>query len=489
MTDLNRVIDQVVREKGIDREILIDALEQAMATAARKKMGSRNLEAQFDEENGRINIFEYMTVVEEVEDSYTEVGLEEAREKYDPEAELGDELGTPVELGDLSRIIAQVAKQVIIQKVREAERDLIYDEFIDRRGEIINGIVQRVEKGDLVVNLGRTDAVLPNSEQIRSENYRQGDRIRALLLKVQKETRGPQLILSRTHPDLVIKLFHTEVPELREGIVEIKACTREPGERAKIAVVSRDPDVDPVGACVGMRGSRVRGVVQELKGERVDIVVWDEEAAIYASNALSPAQISRVLMDEDQHVMTVIVAEDQLSLAIGRRGQNVKLAAKLMGWRLDIISEEASHRREEERRKMLDLPGIDPFQVAKLARAGLHSMEALSEVAPAVLAEALEIDEEEAVTLCQAAKEAFEAEVIAATGGDGTPDEDEDEEAEETGAEDGEEAGAAEAAAAGAEDGAADGATAEADETVPQQPEAADEADETITEADDEAVS
>lgn len=425
MTDLNRVIDQVVREKGIDREILIDALELAMATAARKKLGNnRTLEAQFDTDSGRINIFEYMTVVEEVTDSYTQVGLEEAREKYDPDAELGDELGIKIDLGDLSRIIAQVAKQVIIQKVREAERDLIYNEFINRRGEIINGIVQRVEKGDLVVNLGRTDAVLPSGEQIRSENFRQGDRIRALLLKVQKETRGPQLILSRTHPEFVIKLFETEVPELREGVVEIKACTREPGERAKIAVYSRDPDVDPVGACVGMRGSRVRGVVQELKGERVDIVVWHEEAAIYASNALSPAQISRVLMDEEQHVMTVIVAEDQLSLAIGRRGQNVKLAAKLMGWKLDIISEEESRRREDERRKMLGLPGVDPFQVAKLARAGLHSMEALSTVAPAVLAEALGIDTEQATELGREAKAAFEAEVIAATGGD-TPAADE----------------------------------------------------------------
>ena len=418
MKDLNRVIDQVVREKGIDREILIDALEQAMATAARKKLGNRNLEAHFDPEADRVNIFEYMTVVEEVTDSYTEITHEEAREKYDPSCEIGDELGIPVELGDLSRITAQVAKQVIIQKVREAERDIIYNEFIDRRGEIINGIVQRVEKGDIVVNLGRTDAVLSAGEQIRSESYRQGDRIRALLHKVHKEAKGPQLVLSRTHPDFVKKLFEIEVPEIRENVVEIKACAREPGERSKIAVLSRDSDVDPVGACVGMRGSRVRGVVQELKGERVDIVVWNEAPAIYAANALSPAQISRVLIDEDQHAMTVIVPEDQLSLAIGRRGQNVKLAAKLMGWRLDIISEDESRRREEERRKILQLPGMDPLKVARVDRIGVHSLEDLAKASTDLLAESLSISAESAEGLKRTAKEAFEAAVIAATGGE-----------------------------------------------------------------------
>jgi len=431
MKDLNRVIEQVVREKGIDREILIDALEQAMATAARKKLGNRNLEAHYDEESGRINVFEYMTVVEEVEDSYTQIGFEEAREKYDPACELGDELGIPVELGDLSRIIAQVAKQVIIQKVREAERDLIYDEFIDRRGEVINGIVQRMEKGDLVVNLGRTDAALPLGEQIRSEHYRQGDRIRALLLKVQKETRGPQLILSRTHPEFVRKLFELEVPEVREGVVEIKGCAREPGERAKIAVVSHDRDVDPVGACIGMRGSRVRGVVQELRGERVDIVVWHEDPAMYAVNALSPAQISRVLIDEDQHAMSVIVPEEQLSLAIGRRGQNVKLGAKLMGWKLDIISEEESRRREEEKSKILHLPGMDPLKVSRLSRADVHSLEGLANASAALIAEVLEIEAGQAEALRAAAQEAFEAEVIAATGGEEAEESPETEEAAE----------------------------------------------------------
>lgn len=418
MKDLNRVIDQVVREKGIDREILIDALEQAMATAARKKLGSRNLEAHFDRENGSINIFEYMTVVEEVEDSYTEIRYEEAREKYDPSAELGDELGIPIDLGGLSRIIAQVAKQVIIQKVRSAERDIIYNEFIDRRGEVINGIVQRIEKGDITVNLGRTDAVLPVSEQVRSENYRQGDRIRALLLKVLNDSRGPQLLLSRTHPDLVKKLFEIEVPEIREGIIEIKACTREPGERAKIAVFSNDADVDPVGACVGMRGSRVRSVVQELKGERIDIVVWSESPAIYASNALSPAQISRVLIDDDQHAMTVIVPEDQLSLSIGKRGQNVKLAARLMGWRLDIISEEESRRREEEKAKILRLPGMDPMKVSLLSRKSIHCMEDLTGCSEKSLCEILDISQDEAADLLDQAIKFYEAEVIAATGGE-----------------------------------------------------------------------
>jgi N utilization substance protein A len=417
---MNRVIDQVVREKGIDREVLIDALEQAMVTAARKKLGSRNLEAHFDEETGVINIYEYMTVVEEVQDSYTEIGLEEAREKLDPDCEVGDELGIRIESGDWSRITAQVAKQVINQKLREAERDLTYSEFIDRRGEIINGTVQRIEKGDIIVNLGRTDAVLPYGEQIRSESFRQNDRIRALLLKVQKETKGPQLILSRTHPDFVKKLFEIEVPEIRQGVIEIKACAREPGERAKIAVVSHDSDIDPVGACVGMRGSRVRGVVQELRGERIDIVVWDENAAQYGANALQPAQISRVLIDEDQHAMTVIVPEDQLSLAIGRRGQNVKLAARLMGWKLDIISEEDSRKREDQKRKLMNLPGMDPFKVARLARIDVHSLGDLAAATPELVAEVLEIPVEAVETLKLRAREAFESELIAATGGDET---------------------------------------------------------------------
>jgi len=442
MKDLNRVIEQVVREKGIDREILIDALEQAMATAARKKLGNRNLEAHYDEETGRINVFEYMTVVEEVEVSYTQITLEEAREKFDPACEVGDELGIPVELGELSRIIAQVAKQVIIQKVREAERDIIYSEFIDRRGEIINGIVQRLEKGDLVVNLGRTDAVLPLGEQIRSEHYRQGDRIRALLLKVQKESRGAQLILSRTHPEFLRKLFEIEVPEIREGVVEIKACAREPGERAKIAVISHDPDVDPVGACIGMRGSRVRGVVQELRGERVDIVVWHEDPAMYGVNALSPAQISRVLIDEEQHAMSVIVPEEQLSLAIGRRGQNVKLAAKLMGWKLDIISEEESRRREAEKGKLLHLQGMDPLRVARLARADIHSLEALAKATAPLLTEVLGDSEQAAEQLRAAAQAAFEAEIIAATGGEELPEPSSMEEEQE--ALDGEPSGAVE---------------------------------------------
>ncbi|RMG99046.1 MAG: transcription termination/antitermination protein NusA [Candidatus Dadabacteria bacterium] len=415
MKDLNRVIDQVVREKGIDREVLIDALEQAMATAARRQLGNRNIEAQFNEETGQVEILEYMTVVEDVEDSYTQISLQEAREKYDPECEVGDELGIPLEFRDMGRITAQVAKQVIIQKVREAERELIYNEFIDRRGEIINGIVQRFERGDIIVNLGRTDAVLPHSEQIRSENYRQGDRIRALLLKVQKESRGPQLVLSRTHPDFVKKLFEAEVPEIREGIIEIKGCARDPGERAKLAVMSHDPDVDPVGACVGVRGSRVRAVVQELKGERIDIVVWNEEPALFAANALSPAQISRVLVDEERQTMTVIVPEDQLSLAIGRRGQNVKLAAKLMGWRLDIITEQEARRREEERGKMLQLPGMDPLKVALLGRIDVHTQEDLSKVPIPKLCEALGIETEEAELLREAARKAFEAELIAAT--------------------------------------------------------------------------
>ena len=336
---LKHAIEQIVKEKGIDRQVVLEAMEQAVLTAANKKYrNTRDLEARYNHESGEVELFEFVTVVEEVVDSYKEIDLEEARE-VDPDVEVGDSLGEKLDAGGFTRIAAQTAKQVIIQKVREAERETIFNEYSDRQWEIITGMVRRFEKGDLLVDLGRAEAVLPSKEQMPREVYRPGDRIRALITDIRMTTKGPQIILSRAHPSMLAKLFEAEVPEVAEGIVEINAVVRDPGSRAKLAVSSNDPDVDPVGACVGMRGARVQNVVSELRGEKIDIIPWSEDIARFACNALSPAQVSKVFVDEDSRALEVIVAEDQLSLAIGKRGQNVSLAARLTGCRIDIKSE------------------------------------------------------------------------------------------------------------------------------------------------------
>lgn len=337
--NLKHIIDQIVKEKGIDRDVVVEALEQAVLSAANKKYrNTRDLEAHYNAEVGEVELFEFVTVVDEVMDSYKEIDLEEARE-IDPDVEVGDSLGMKMDASGFTRIAAQTAKQVIIQKVREAERETIFNEFKDRIGELINGVVRRFEKGDLVVDLGRAEALLSNKEQAPREVYRQGDRIKALIMDIRMTPKGPQIMLSRTHPTVLAKLFEAEVPEISEGIVEIKSVVREPGSRAKIAVYSHDSDVDPVGACVGMRGSRVQNVVSELRGEKIDIIPWSEDPARFACNALQPAAVSKVYIDEDGRALEIIVADDQLSLAIGKKGQNVRLAAKLTGWRIDIKSE------------------------------------------------------------------------------------------------------------------------------------------------------
>ncbi|MEQ8275460.1 MAG: transcription termination factor NusA [Deltaproteobacteria bacterium] len=336
---LNAIIDQVAKDKGISKDILIEALEAAMLTAARKVYGlERDIEAHWDEDKGEVEIFEFRTVVDQIEDAATEILLDEGRD-LDPECEVGDSLGIKREKADLGRIAAQTAKQVIIQRVREAERENVFNEYADRAEELATGVVRRFERGNIIVDLGRAEAVLPLREQCPRESYRAGDRIQAYVLDVNKQARGSQIVLSRTSPGLLIKLFEMEVPEIYEGIVKIEAAAREPGARSKIAVSSSDRDVDPVGACVGMKGSRVQAVVQELRGEKVDIVPFDEDTARFVCNALAPAEVSRVLVDESNHAMEIIVPDDQLSLAIGRRGQNVRLASQLTGWRLDIISE------------------------------------------------------------------------------------------------------------------------------------------------------
>lgn len=337
--NLKNTIDSIVKEKGIDKQVVLEALEQAVLSAANKKYrNTRDLEAHFNEEVGEVELFEFVTVVDEVTDSYKEIDLGEARE-VDPDVEIGDSLGMKMDASDFTRIAAQTAKQVIIQKVREAERETIYNEFISRKGELINGIVRRYEKGDLIVDLGRAEAVLPHTEQAPREVYRQGDRIKALITKIEMTGKGPQIILSRTNPLVLAELFEAEVPEIAEGVVEIKGVVRETGSRSKIAVYSHDNNVDPVGACVGMRGARVQNVVSELRGEKIDIIPWSDDIARFACNALAPAVVSKIYIVEETKSMEIIVADDQLSLAIGKRGQNVRLAARLTGWKIDIKSE------------------------------------------------------------------------------------------------------------------------------------------------------
>jgi N utilization substance protein A len=337
--NLKHIIDQIVKEKSIDKAIVTEALEQAVLTAANKKYrNTRDLEAHYNEAAGEVELFEFVTVVEEVEDSYREISLEEAREQ-DEEVEIGDSIGMKLDSSGFSRIAAQTAKQVIIQRVREAERETIFNEFKDRIGELLNGVVRRFEKGDLIIDLGRAEAILSNKELAPREIYRQGDRVKSLITDIRMTTKGPQIILSRTSPAMLAKLFEAEVPEIAEGIVEVMNVVREPGSRAKIAVYSHDSDVDPVGACVGMRGSRVQNVVSELRGEKIDIIPWTEDIARFACNALSPATVSKVYVDDENRAMEIVVPDDQLSLAIGKRGQNVRLAAKLTGWRIDIKSE------------------------------------------------------------------------------------------------------------------------------------------------------
>jgi N utilization substance protein A len=380
LPDLNRVIEQVSKEKGIDRQVIVDALKDAMLSAAKRTYGpEKKIEAQWNAEIGEVELFEIRTVVDQVQDPENEVTLAEARRSIDPEAEVGDELLAKLPPEKFGRIAAQAAKQNIIQRVRDAERDSIFKEFKTRKGELATGTVQRFEKKNIIVNLGRADAILPEKEQIPRERYRQGDRIRAYIVDVELSSRGPQIILSRTHPGLLIELFRQEVPEIYEGIVEVKGAAREPGGRAKFAVTSHDSDVDPVGACVGMRGTRVQAVVQELRNEKIDIVEWTADPAEYVCRALAPAKVSRIILDEDEHAMEVIVPDDQLSLAIGKKGQNVRLASRLTTWKLDVRSEsEAEDEARRARASLSAIPGLGDVTAELLYQYGFKSAEELA---------------------------------------------------------------------------------------------------------------
>lgn len=337
--DLNYVIEQVGKEKGIPKETIIDALEEAILSASKKKYGSHlDLEARYNEELGEIEVFQFKTVVEEVNEPDMEIALENAKE-HDPECLYGDSIGIKMDTSTLGRIAAQTAKQIIVQKVRNAESDVIYNEYKGKKGEIVTGVIQRIEKNHYVVNLGKTEAILPVKEVIPGESFRQRDRVKGFVLDVEKSQKGCTILMSRTHPHFLMKLFELEVPEIQEGIIKILSAAREPGERAKISVYSDDSDIDPIGACVGVKGSRVQAVVQELRGEKIDIIPWSRDIAKFVCNTLAPAKVSKVYINEEDHSMEVIVNDDQLSLAIGKRGQNVRLASKLTGWKIDISSE------------------------------------------------------------------------------------------------------------------------------------------------------
>ncbi len=380
-SDLSRVIEQVGKDKGIDKQVVIEAITQGMLVAARKKYGTyREIEAAYNEETGEVELFEFKEVVprEKFIDEEVEIPFDEAQ-KLDPNVQLDDSIGIKLAATDLGRIAAQTAKQIIMQKVRDAERSIIFNEFEERKGEIASGIARRVEKGAIVVDLGRTEAYIPPREQIPGEQFKPGDRIQGYLSEVRQTTRGPQIIMSRADERYLMKLFEMEVPEIYDGIVEIMAAAREPGQRAKIAVRSNDNSVDPVGACVGMKGSRVQNIVQELRGEKIDIVPWDEDITRFACNALAPAEISRVFLDDANREMEIVVPDSQLSLAIGKRGQNVRLAAKLTTWKLDIISESsASSRTAESIFNLMLIPGMSETMAQNIFQSGFGSFQAVA---------------------------------------------------------------------------------------------------------------
>jgi N utilization substance protein A len=404
--ELKRIIDQVSRDKGIEKELLIAAIKDAIRSAAKKKYGPRlEIEVEYRDDTGEIEVFQYKEVLEEVQDPSQEISLEEGR-KLDPECEIGDSLGFKMDASAFGRIAAQSAKQVIMQRMKDAERDLVFEDYKDRKGEIINGIVQRLDPEGIIVNLGRTEALLPPMEQVPRETYHKGERIRAYVLDVKRQTRGPQIILSRTHPQFLVSLFDAEVPEISESIVQVLGCAREPGSRSKIAVSSRDSDVDPVGACVGMKGARVQNIVQELRGEKIDIIPWHPDPAKFATNALSPAQVSRIILSKDSQTMEVIVPDDQLSLAIGKRGQNVRLASRLVGWKIDVKSESKySKSLKEGYLSLLRIPGVGEITASLLHEAGYTSAREVAETSLEELVQSTNLTEKKAGSLITAAQE------------------------------------------------------------------------------------
>ncbi|HEY3381683.1 MAG TPA: transcription termination factor NusA [Vicinamibacterales bacterium] len=459
---LQQTIEALAKEKGIEPEVIVSAIEEAVKTASRKYYKTNeDLHARFNLDTGQVELFAVKQIVAEVTNPATEVALAEAQQLYGEEAEVGMEIEFPKSTEVLGRIAAQTAKQVIFQKVREAERENIFAEYNQRIGDVVNGTVKRFENGDLILELGRIEAVLPRKEQSRAESYAPGDRIRAVIKAVNRSAKGPQIVLSRTDPALLIKLFEQEVPEIYDATVVIKGAVREAGDRAKVAVYSRERDVDPVGACVGMKGTRVQSIIRELRGEKIDIVEWSEDAVGFVTNALSPAKVQRVsIVDEHERVVEVVVEDKQLSLAIGKKGQNVRLAAKLTGWRIDIKSEEEKRREVEAQLEGLEMPGEEGLEdaveaapvlvlpdindeiVASLREAGYESALMVAEAPIESLMAVPGIDEATAESVLAAARAEVEAAAAA--------------EAEAAAAETEAAAAEAEAGAAEAEAGAAE---------------------------------
>ena len=409
LSNLSRVIQQVSKDKGVQQKAVVNSVVEGVLSAVRKKYGTyRDIEVKYNEETGELELFEFKKVVpdKEFEDELIEIKYSSAK-ALDPETQMGDQIGTRLELKDLGRIDAQAAKQIIIQNLRNVEQEIIFNEFEKRKGEIAQGVVRRVDPGMIVVDLEKTEAYIPRREQIPGEQYKSGDRIQGYILEVRQTTRGPQIIMSRAHEKYLIKLFNAEVPEVHEGIIKIVSAAREPGQRAKMAVYSTDPAVHPVGSCVGIKGSRVQNITQELKGERIDVIVWEDDPIQYICNALAPAKISKILMDEDKKQMQIIVSEDQLSLAIGKKGQNVRLAVKLTGWNLNLISEEESKRAKKEALFNLSLlPELSETQTQSLFQYGYSSIEQLASADPGELKSVPEFEEEKtAVQLIFSAKE------------------------------------------------------------------------------------
>jgi N utilization substance protein A len=412
--ELLQIADAVARDKSIDKAVVLTAMEEAMQRAAKAHYGAENdIKVDIDPKTGETHVSRYLHVVETVENDKTEISLTDARLR-NPDAQVGDIIAETLPPVDFNRVNAQNAKQVIVQKVRDAERERQYDEYKDRIGEVVHGVVKRSEFGSVVVDLGRAEGVVRRDEMIPRESFRPGDRIRAYIYDVRREARGPQIFLSRSHPQFMVRLFAQEVPEIYDGVIEIRAVARDPGSRAKIAVISKDSSIDPVGACVGMRGVRVQAVVQELQGERIDIIPWNPEPATFIVNALAPAEVTKVVLDEDTHRVEVVVPDEQLSLGIGRRGQNVRLASQLTGWQIDILTEaEESERRQKEfneRTKLfMESLDVDETVAQLLASEGFATIEDVAYVDMSELAQIEAFDEETAQELQSRGLEFIEA--------------------------------------------------------------------------------
>jgi len=411
--ELLQIADAVAREKSIDKSVVLAAMEDAITRAAKARYGAENeIRAEIDPKSGETRLNRLLLVVEKVENEATEIGLAEANRR-NPAATLGDYIAEPLPPVDFGRIAAQNAKQVIVQKVRDAERERMYDEYKDRIGEIVNGAVKRVEYGNVIVDLGRGEGIVRRDESLPRETYRPGDRIRAYVYDVRREQRGPQIFLSRTHPEFMSRLFGQEVPEIYDGVVEVVSVARDPGSRAKIAVRSKDGSIDPVGACVGMRGSRVQAVVAELQGEKIDIIQWTPDVASFVVNALAPAEVTKVVLDEEAERIEVVVPDEQLSLAIGRRGQNVRLASQLTGWDIDIMTEaEESERRQKEfatrTQRFIETLDVDETLAQLLASEGFATVEEVAYVELREIASIGGLDEQTAEELQSRAREYLE---------------------------------------------------------------------------------